>query len=121
MPPSVPVFVVRFGGTTNHLQSYTYRTGFTVCPGNMDNLAPPPLGPFFLELAMTDEEIKARDSLLDQLEAAGPDGVYVTPENLVATAHLVAQDQAEAIRDGFGYVRIRSAGPTAGPLDDLAG
>jgi len=56
---------------------------------------------------MTDEETGARDSLLEQLEAAGPDGVYVTPENLVAAAHLVAQDQAEAFRDGFGYVRIR--------------
>ena len=57
---------------------------------------------------MTDEEIKARDSLLKQLEAAGPDGVSVTPDNLVAMAHLVAQDQAEAIRDGFGYVRVRN-------------
>jgi thiamine pyrophosphate-dependent acetolactate synthase large subunit-like protein len=38
------------------------------------------------ELAMTDEEIKASDSLLEQLEAAGPDGVYVTPEKLVAAA-----------------------------------
>jgi hypothetical protein len=57
---------------------------------------------------MTDEAIKARDSLLEQLQAAGPDGVYITPENLVAAAHLVAQDQAEAIRDGFGYVRIRA-------------
>lgn len=58
---------------------------------------------------MTDEEIKASDSLLKQLEAPGPDGVYVTPENLVAAAHLVSQDQAEAFRDGFGYVRIRAA------------
>jgi hypothetical protein len=62
---------------------------------------------------MTDEEVKSRDTLLEQLEAAGPDGAYVTPENLVAAAHLVAQDKAEAIRDGFGYVRIRVA--LAGP------
>ena len=57
---------------------------------------------------MTDEHIRARDSLLEQLEAAGPNGVYITPENLVAAAHLVAQDQADAFRDGFGYVRIRA-------------
>ena len=62
---------------------------------------------------MTDEEIKARDSLLEQLENAGPDGVYITPENMVPAAHLVAQDQAEAFSDGFGYVRIRAA--LAGP------
>jgi hypothetical protein len=58
---------------------------------------------------MTDEEIRARHSLLKRLEAAEQDGVYVTPENLVAAAHLVSQDQAEAFRDGFGYVRIRAA------------
>jgi hypothetical protein len=58
---------------------------------------------------MTDEEIRARDSLLKQLEVRGPDGLCVTPENLGAAAHLVAQDQTEAFRDGFGYVRIRAA------------
>jgi hypothetical protein len=52
--------------------------------------------------------MKGRDSLLDQLKAARPDGLYVTPDNLVAAAHLVAHDQAEAFRDGFAYLRIRA-------------
>jgi hypothetical protein len=47
-------------------------------------------------------------ALFDELKAAKPEGVYVTPENVIAAAHLLLQEQAECFRDGFGYLRIRA-------------